>query len=159
MSADWVFYAMVAAGLLHVAEEYFGGFLEQMSKVIPGVKTGQFIFINTLFILLTIAGALVYRTYLVFSMSMAALLAINVLIHVVASIRLKGYSAGLVTALLLYLPIVTYAYYVALTGGELTPADVVLSFIMGVLWMLFVPIYLGVWLARQGRLSRKNIKF
>ncbi len=159
MSAYWVFWAIVVAGLLHVAEEYFGGFPEQMRKVIPGVTLGQFLFINALFILLSLIGVLVSRSYLVFSLSVAELLVINALIHIGATIRFKGYSPGLATAVLLYLPLAIYAYYSFLTAGELTLFDALISFLLGALWMLVVPLYQGMRLAREGRLSLKNIKF
>ena len=63
------------------------------------------------FLVLCFIAVVVGSASLIYSLSIAALLFINVLFHIGGSIRLKGYNAGLITALLLYLPVSTYAYY------------------------------------------------
>jgi len=46
---------------------------------------------------------------LVFSMSVAGLLFINGLMHIIGCIRVKGYAPGVITGALLYVPLSVYA--------------------------------------------------
>ena len=73
------------------------------------------------FLVLCFIAVVVGSASLIYSLSIAALLFINVLFHIGGSIRLKGYNTSLITALLLYLPVSTYAYYYFWTIGTLTP--------------------------------------
>jgi len=159
MRMEWIFWAMLLAAIAHVLEEYFGGFLEQMGKIVPGVTVTQFVVINALFLLICLAGALAPPGYLVFAMSIPALLAVNAFIHIGAAIRLRGYAAGLITALVFYLPLPAYAYYRFTTDGTLALEGVILSVALGAFWMLVPLLYQGARLASAGMLSRKNIRF
>ena len=86
-------------------------------------------------------AVIVGSSNLVYSLSIAALLFINVLFHVGGSIRLRGYNAGLVTAVVLYLPVSIYAYYYFWNNGSLTPFEFILSILLGAFWMVIVFIH------------------
>src|SRR5690606_14781624 len=82
----WVFWAIAVAALIHVAEEYWGGFLGLMQQRVPGVTLRQFLIINALFVLLCIIAAVVGTNNLVLSLSVASLILINALIHAGATL-------------------------------------------------------------------------
>ncbi len=121
---EWIFIAILTVSIIHVIEEYNGGFVDQMKQFVPGTDLSQFVSINMTFIVLCFIAVVVGSSNLVYSLSIAALLFINVMFHVGGSIRLRGYNAGLVTAVVLYLPVSIYAYYYFWNSGSLTPLRV-----------------------------------
>lgn len=104
-------------------EEYYypGGFMDYVKRMNPAF--GQFmtvpaaIIINGLQLVLCIIVIFVRENALVFSMSLAGLLFINGLIHIGACIRARGYAPGVITGILLYLPLAVYAYHHFLQTG------------------------------------------
>jgi hypothetical protein len=97
------------AFLLHVAEEWFGGFPEWTALVIgDGLEPGRFLVINAVGLLLFTAGTVAaFRNpsmaWIV--ASLAALVGLNAALHALATIAFSRYSPGTVTGLLLYLPL------------------------------------------------------
>jgi len=108
---DWIFGAFLVASMIHMIEEYFypGGFMGVMKRLNPRfaplVTAPMAIVINGLQLLLCAVTILVGRNLLAFSMSVAALLFINAFAHMMASLLSKGYAPGVVTGVLLYLPL------------------------------------------------------
>jgi len=84
---EWIFVAILTVSIIHVIEEYMGGFVDQMKQFVPGTDLSQFVSINMTFIVLCFIAVIVGSSNLVGG-----------------SIRLRGYNAGLVTAVVLYLP-------------------------------------------------------
>jgi len=138
---EWIFIAMLIVSIFHVIEEYSGGFVDQMKQFVPETDLSQFVSINMTFIVLCFIAVIVGSSNLVYSLSIAALLFINTIFHIGGSIRFRGYNAGLVTALLLYLPVSTYAYYYFWNTGTLTSSEFTLSIVLGVFWMAMVFIH------------------
>jgi len=133
----WVFWAIAVAALIHVAEEYWGGFLGLMQQRVPGVTLRQFLIINALFVLLCIIAAVVGTNNLVLSLSVASLILINALIHAGATLLLRRYAAGLISALVLYVPLGIYAFCQA----KLTPGQTAAAGLLGLLWMSVPIVY------------------
>jgi len=133
---EWIFVAILAVSLIHVIEEYFGGFVEQMKRFVPDLDLSNFASVNMMFIALGFIAVIVGSASLVYSLSIAALLFINAFFHIGGAIRLKRYSAGLISALLLYIPVSIYAYYYYWNVGALTQTDVILSIVLGAIWMV-----------------------
>jgi len=147
---NWIFQAFVGAALLHVFEEYFypGGFPNFMKRSSPAfapfITTNFAIIINGLFLVLCILGAILGRDAPVFSLSIASLLVSNGLIHLAGSLRARRYAPGLVSGLLLYIPLGITAYVLFLGSGQVSIAQVLLSALLGLAYQL-VPIgYLGL---------------
>ena len=138
---EWIFVAIFVISIVHVLEEYSGGFVEQMKRFIPETDLSQFVSVNMTFIVLCFIAAIVGSANLVYSLSIAALIFMNVLFHIGGALRLRGYSAGLASALLLYLPISVYAYYYYWNSGALTGMDAILSIALGAFWMVLVFIH------------------
>jgi hypothetical protein len=147
---DWVFRAFVGAAIIHVLEEYAfpGGFSDWMRRLNPRFApwiTARFaVIINGLFLLLCVMGALVASRSLVFSLSVASLLFLNGLTHLAGAIRAKRYAPGVISGVLLYLPLSLYAVYLSAAAGKLTLAGGAMAGLLGVLYQA-VPIgYLGL---------------
>ncbi len=137
----WVFWAMVGAAVVHVAEEYFFGFIDFSRdlgwRFTAGMDLVAFIVINVLFILLCVAGAVVGMDQPFFSLSIAALFLINTVMHLVPMAMVRRYSPGSVSAVFLYVPLAIYAFYVVDEAGKLTALTVIGAFLLGLLWLAF----------------------
>ena len=130
-----ILWTVVVAAVIHIAEEYWSGWLDWARQFVPGTTLTQFLVINALFLLLCIAAALVSLSHLVFSLSVAGLILVNAVIHLVPAIRLKRYIPGLISAILLYIPLGLYAFYFAARWEHLTLAAGVVAALLGLAWM------------------------
>jgi len=110
-----IFSAFLAVSIFHMGEEYFypGGFMDVMKRLNPRfaplVTAPMAIVINGLQLSLCVVAIVVGEKVLVFSMSVAGLLFINGLMHIIGCIRVKGYAPGVITGALLYVPLSVYA--------------------------------------------------
>jgi len=89
--------------------------------------------------LLCFVAIAIGKNALAFSMSVAALLLINGLMHIMGSVKVKGYAPGVITGVLLYMPLSVYAYYFSISSGQLTLNGVIATAILGLLYQV-VPI-------------------
>ena len=97
------------AYLLHLAEEWFGGF-SAWTRTALGFEVSEerFLLINGIALLVFVSGtlaALRYRRMAWFAASLAALLGLNGILHTLASVGLARYSPGTITGLLIYIPL------------------------------------------------------
>jgi len=135
---NWIFPACLLAALLHILEEYVypGGFPDFMKRMAPRFAsfiTARFaVMINGGFLLLCLFAAVLGRSAPVFSLSVAALLFVNGLTHFLASLRTRGYAPGVITGVLLYMPLGVMAFSLFLRAGELSPGQMILSILIGV---------------------------
>jgi hypothetical protein len=142
---DWIFQACVVAAALHVFEEYFypGGFPDFMKSSVaafaPFITTNFALLINGLFLVLCLLGAIVGTDALVFSLSIAGLLIFNGLTHLLGSLRARRYAPGLVSGLLLYLPLGITAYVLFLRSSQVSVPQALFSALLGLAYQ-FVPI-------------------
>lgn len=132
------------ASIIHVTEEYFypGGFLFWAKKNLPQIKNrinAKFaVIVNSLFILLSASGIFLGGRYPEFVYSIAGLLFVNGIMHIFSSIYTKSYSPGLISSIILYLPLSIYSFlHFYLSAGQ------ILTFIFyGFLYHLAVPLFL-----------------
>lgn len=124
-----------AAALIHVAEEYFLGWVEWANGFVSGITIKQFVIINILFITLCIIAAALHEKYVVVTSSIFSLLLINALVHVAPTIRQKKYSPGLVSAILLFIPVGISGYLYLFEHDLLSVRELMISIIIGALWM------------------------
>ena len=132
------------SAVLHVTEEYGypGGFLKWAKKFIPRIADRitirMAVIVNGLFIILCAGGVVFGGRHPMFALSIAGLILVNGIIHVLSSIVTKSYSPGLITSLVLYIPLSIYLFMyfnISLTS--------ILNLILyGVLYHLFVPLVL-----------------
>lgn len=142
---EWIFIAFLVVSMIHMGEEYFypGGFMDVMKRLSPRfaplVTAPMAVIINGLQLLLCFVAIATGKNELAFSMSVAPLLFINSLMHIMACARVKGYAPGVITGVLLYMPLSVYAYYLSISSGQLTLKGVIVSGVLGLLWQA-VPI-------------------
>ena len=116
-----------AAIMLHVTEEFLypGGFIEWYQEWIPsrtkGVRPGYLVWINTLMIGVCVIPAALGASERGVGVwfTVAAIAAANAIFHVVGVFRLKKYSPGVFTGVLLYLPIFALGAYLLLSSGQI----------------------------------------
>lgn len=126
--------------MIHMGEEYFypGGFMDVMKRLNPRfaplVTAPMAVIINGLQVLLCIVAIAVGKNALAFSMSVATLLFINGLAHIMGCVRVKGYAPGVITGFLLYMPLSVYAYYTFISSGRLTLNGVIVTAVLGILY-------------------------
>jgi hypothetical protein len=149
-------WAPLGAAGLHIVEEFFvpGGFAAWDRMYRPehaATITKRFhIIINALLLILCYDAA-AWRdnpTGVALWLTVASLLATNGLWHVIGAYRTKTYSPGMVTGLLLYVPIAVYGYmhYVRTGQASLTTAGVALF--LGASYHLWISKAIHRWRAR-----------
>ncbi|MFB0561951.1 MAG: HXXEE domain-containing protein [Candidatus Lokiarchaeia archaeon] len=126
----------MAAAVIHVFEEYFKGFIDWMKETYPGGTKSLFIVVNAVFIILCVLAALINVAIPFFSLSIAGLLFINPLIHIGGTIRYRRYAPGVVSAILLYIPLSLYAYYLYAEAGLVTLIVFILSVVLAIVWQV-----------------------
>ena len=135
-----VFWLPFASAVLHIFEEFVwpGGFLEWYRRYRPEIAsslTPRFVIVVNAILL----GATFLLGYLGPSWSrglslwliIAALLGGNAVFHLVAVLRLSQYSPGVVTGLLLYVPLCGWGYWYFIGTGEAPWSMAAVSFILG----------------------------
>ena len=100
---------LIAAYLIHLAEEWFWGFPE-WSRVIrgAGVSSERFLVINAIALALFVVLSAIARRrpgMAWFPSTLAAIFVINAVLHALATWRYGGYSPGTVSGLLIYVPL------------------------------------------------------
>ena len=136
-------YIFISA-ILHVGEEYFypGGFLEFGRKNVPKLKqritVKMAVIVNGLFLLLCAAGVLLAEDYPEFALSIAGLVLVNGLLHIFSSILIRSYAPGLITSILLYLPISIYIF----ASNNFSSGEIIIFISYGILYHLAVPLFL-----------------
>jgi hypothetical protein len=144
MSRSVLMWAVAAASVLHVGEEYAwpGGFLGFMRQTVQryasfiatDVLTPRFaLVINALFLTLVLVAAIIAPAAPVFTLSVAGLVGLNGLGHVLGSAVLRRYVPGAGTGLVLYLPLCLLAY-AAYLGHGVSVAVALLSLAVGAGW-------------------------
>ena len=147
---DWIFQAFVGAAVLHIFEEYFypGAFPDFMKRTLPAfapfITTNFAIVVNGLFLALCILGAMVRMDAPIFGLSIAGLLTFNGLTHLMGSLRARSYAPGLISGLLLHIPLGITAYALFLNSGQLSITQALLSALLGVAYQVVPVGYLGL---------------
>jgi len=136
---------LAACIMMHVTEEFLfpGGFIEWYKEFRPalasGIKPGYIVWINALMIGIcnvslylgpTSHGATIWYT-------VAAIGAINACFHIIGVFSLKKYSPGVVTGVLLYLPLFIYGTWYLLSSGDLSIAKLVIDLAIAIGYHLF----------------------
>src|SRR5262249_19245530 len=117
-STSWIFWAPLVAAALHIVGGFFvpGGFPawdpRHPPEIAESIKPRFHLIINLLLLILCYdVGALRSSRYGPAAwMAVTALLFANAVWHLVGALRTRSYSPGMVTGLLLYIPITVYGY-------------------------------------------------
>jgi hypothetical protein len=153
----FIFWGIFVAAAVHVVEEYFfpGGFLGTMKdfqpRFAPFITPAFAIIINGLFLSLCLAVALAQGRPPLLGLSVAALVGLNGLMHAGAAARLRGYAPGVVSGVLLYLPLAVLAFCRESAQGNLTARAAGMALVLALLLQAVPIVYLGL-----ARLSAKR---
>ena len=145
--SDWIFAALVGAAVVHVFEEYVypGGFPDALEELLPRAThlfTPKFhVVVNGLLFVLCLASAFIGKANLVLSLSVFSLAFANAVLHIRGVIVTKKYYPGVISAALIYIPLMVYAYSLFLSSRQLTWLQAALSFLLGVLYMVALMVY------------------
>ncbi len=100
------------AYLLHLAEEWFGGFSQWTLEVLgQGIDTERFIIVNSLFFVVCVVGSLIAVRIPRLSwlaVIFASLFGLNGVLHFLATLGFAQYAPGVITGLVIYLPLGAY---------------------------------------------------
>ena len=138
---DLIFISLLCVALVHIFEEYVypGGFAGALKNLIPKAAhlftPGFHVIVNGLFLLLCLSSAIIAKANLVFSLSVFSLIFMNALLHIRGTIVTKSYYPGVISAILLYIPLAIFAYSVFLVSRELTWFEGIFSVLLGMLYM------------------------
>lgn len=124
---------------LHIIEEFlfpggFRGWYQSYRPAIAASLTARFLItINTILVIVSILPLLMGATPhgVALWLTIAAILFSNSLFHVMAGINSKHYNPGLITSLLLYLPLPVFGYWYFISTGQASPETAGISFIIG----------------------------
>lgn len=127
--------------ILHNIEEfvYPGGFLDWYKKYKPEIADSINPKILAITNILLIGGSLnsILNNESVLTiilwLAFASIVGINIFYHIQGSFLTKSYSPGLITSLIVYLPLVIYGYYYFLSTGKITAWIAVLCSLTGIL--------------------------
>jgi len=138
MSHVFVLWIATFAYALHAAEEYmfdWRGWAVDVLKL--PVTWVHFAVVNSLVVILGVSCAAVGWSLPAYALALPALMLINAtFFHLLPFVVTRGrFSPGLATAVVVFYPIVIWAYYGAHRDGVLTPATALLSFVIGAVLM------------------------
>ena len=156
---NWLYWAPFGAASLHIVEEfvYPGGFAAWDRRYRPDFShtiTGRFhVIIN---------GLLLVACYDVWAlrsspMGPAALLTVTTLLftnavwHLAGSVKSRAYSPGMVTGLMLYMPLTVYGYGHFLRTGQVSVRTALVACAVGASYHLWAGKALHQWRARRAR--------
>lgn len=92
--------------------------------------------------MLCLASAFIGKANLVLSLSVFSLAFANAVLHIRGVIVTKKYYPGVISAALIYIPLMVYAYSLFLSSRQLTWLQAALSFLLGVLYMVALMVYM-----------------
>jgi hypothetical protein len=139
MHSDYLLWLGVVFYALHVLEEYaYDWKTWAVKRLHLPVDWTTFYITNAGVIVLGIACAAIGWCLPGFSLVYPALMLINALFfHLLPTITARKFSPGLITALVLFLPITFATYYGAANDGVLTPVVLLISLTGGALSMAY----------------------
>ena len=154
---NWLYWAPFGAASLHIVEEFVfpGGFAAWDRRYRPDIRqsiTARFhVIIN---------GLLLVACYDVWALrsspmgvgvwlTVTTLLFANAVWHVVSSARSRTYSPGMVTGVLLYVPLTLYGYGHFLRTEQASVPTAIIAFMIGASYQLWIGKALHNWRARR----------
>jgi len=134
-----LFWLLPLIVLLHIVEEFLfpGGFRRWYQSYRPEIASSLtvrfLVTINVILIVVSILPILMGTTpYAVaFWLTIVAILFSNALFHIMAGINAKAYNPGLISSLLLYLPLSIFGYWYFVSTAQASLETAGISFILG----------------------------
>ncbi len=135
---------------VHMLEETMYGWHDWVRKVLKmQAEMNEFYMVNAVVIVLGASCAMVGWKNPAFALSFPAFMVVNaVLFHIAPVLVTRIFSPGVITAVLLFLPVTAWIYYSAYLDGVLSFSTVAISSVSGAVLMFF-PIILQKTKARM----------
>ena len=136
-----LFYLLPAAALLHIVEEFvfpggFGTWYRNYKQDLSASFTAKYlVVINVILVLLCLLPlVLELATAVALWLTMASVVFFNALFHVRGTVRFGRYSPGVVTSVLVYIPLALYGYWYFLSMHLAPPEQGIASLASGLLY-------------------------
>lgn len=154
MSHEFILWIVLFAYAVHIVEERILLWLPWAKETFKLPLTWEdFYTANAAVLFSAFSAAMVGWRCVSFALIIAALMIINGLFfHIGPTIVKKQFSPGVITSVILFLPIGITSYYFAYLDGVLTWFNTILSFIFG--WLLMSSLF--IFHAVRHRLEREN---
>lgn len=148
---SWFFWSPLAAAGLHMFEEFVfpGHFQAWYRRYKPGITksitTRFLVIINVLLLILCYDVGALGRSRLgaALWLCVMALLAANGLWHLRATVKTRGYSPGVLTGSLVYIPLAVYGYVLLLRSGQASVLTAVVAFAIGASYQYWSNLFHG----------------
>lgn len=143
---------LTVAVMLHVTEEFLfpGGFVDWYARLLPPKtlkknNTGFLVWINTLMMFVCALALYFGNTGLGYTLWYfnAAIAAANACFHLWGAIKLKAYSPGIVTGVLLYIPLLIIGTQQLVCSGAIPLHKAIVAIVLGVGYHVFSVIRQG----------------
>ncbi|MEQ1353054.1 MAG: HXXEE domain-containing protein [Candidatus Acidiferrum sp.] len=145
---DWLSWAPLGAAMLHMFEEFVfpGGFMAWYRRYRDGgarVTVRFLVIINAALLVACLdIGFLRHRTAgVIYWLVIAAVLCSNGIWHAWASYKSRGYSPGVITGLLIYLPMTVFGYIQFLRAGKVSAGAAIVAGSVGGSYHLWSALY------------------
>ena len=139
MTHEHVLWIATAAYGFHMVEETvynWHGWVRRVLKL--QAEWSEFYMVNGVVFVLGLSCAMVGWRLPAFALAFPAFMLVNaILFHILPTIVTRIFSPGVITAVVLFLPVGTWAYWGALRDGVLDTAAIVVSGVLGFILMLF----------------------
>ena len=139
MTHEYLLWVATLAYGVHMLEETIYNWHDWVRTVLKvDAEWSEFYMVNAIVIVLGASCAMVGWKNPAFALLLPAFMVVNATIfHIIPVIVTRIFSPGVITAVLLFLPVTGYIYYTALQDGVLTSGSVWVSSIGGLLLMFF----------------------
>jgi hypothetical protein len=149
----WLWVATAAYGL-HILEEFMFDWKTWANKVLKlPVDWPTFYIVNSVAVVLGIVAAAIGWRLPALSLAFPALMIINaVFFHILPFVATRKFSPGVISAVVLFLPIGTWLFYAANKDGVLTTTTAITAFALGAGLMAYPVILLKLkdkWFFKQ----------
>lgn len=152
---SWLWWAPLGAAALHIVEEFVwpGGFAAwdrtYRPEIAASITTRLHVIVNAALLYLCFAVAVAGQPDGVLTLGgtrmrsvphawapaawigLAALLASNTAFHIAGAMKTRRYSPGIVTGIVLYLPLAVCGYWYFLSTGQISPLTAVIATAVG----------------------------
>ena len=132
------------AAILHIVEEFIfpGGFASWYRNyrvsLAASFTSRYFIIVNVILVVLcTLPLLLDVLTGIALWLSMAAVVFFNSFFHIWSTFKTRRYSPGVVTSLVLYIPLPVYGFWYFLSSGSTSIEQAGTSCTVGIVYWLF----------------------
>jgi hypothetical protein len=139
-----LFWFLPATAVAHIIEEFafpggFAGWYRNYRQSVASSVTGRYLdAINIVFVVLCILPLILdVQNGIALWLSMGSVIFFNAVFHIRGAVRTGKYSPGVVTSVVLYIPIAAYGYWYFLSSEKTSIEQALASFAVGVFYWLF----------------------